>query len=125
MTRSRWTCLQPIWRGQRLAEAKRALKDPSAAPHCVVCDHTLGQHTGLGLLQDIRSGQLAGVDRGLPFVLLTAHGDEQIIRGALELDLTAYLMKPVSQTQFLETIEGALGETAELRDAATYKAVNL
>ena len=104
-------------------EAVAELNGPGDQVTAVICDHDLGGATGIDLLGGIRTGQVAHVDRHLPFIMLTGHGDEHIIKTALALDVHAYLMKPVSQKQILHSLDKALTRELSIKPAQHYQDV--
>lgn len=57
-------------------------------PDCIVCDHQLGDRTGLELLEYVRKRYPA-----LPFILVTGHGDEAIASNAIGRGVSDYLPK--------------------------------
>ena len=101
-------------------DAKGLLADHGGVVTTIICDHDLGDKTGIELLFDIRSGQMTNVRRDVAFIMLTAHGEEQIIKNALALDVHAYLMKPVSQKQMLHCIDKATTRAITLKSEQDY-----
>ena len=57
-------------------------------PDCLVCDYQLGDGTGLELLDSVRE-----VDADLPFLLLTARGDEKLASQAIDQGVSDYIPK--------------------------------
>lgn len=106
-------------------EAQNILTDPNVSIECVVSDHGMQPVTGLELLQKIRAGNNLGVSRNLRFVMLTGHGDEEVVRTALALDVDAYIMKPVSQGGLISSIERAFARKRMLKSGPDYGAVVL
>lgn len=106
-------------------EAQNILTDPSVSIDCIISDHGMQPVTGLELLQKIRAGNNLGVSRNLRFVMLTGHGDEEVVRTALALDVDAYVMKPVSQGGLIAAIERAFARKRMLKTGPDYEAVAL
>ncbi|MCU4975742.1 helix-turn-helix domain-containing protein [Halobacteria archaeon AArc-m2/3/4] len=63
-------------------------KIESSDPDCIVCDHQLGDGTGLQLLTWVRER-----DRIQPFVLITGRGSEDVASQAISEGVTEYLSK--------------------------------
>lgn len=68
------------------AEARTILR--SMAPDCVVCDHQLGDGTGIQLLTAVREQTPS-----LPFILVTGEGDEGVASDAISQGVTDYVRK--------------------------------
>lgn len=111
-----------LLKAQTMKEALSLLLERGPEIQAVICDHDLGDGTGVKILGAIRSGGLANVARALPFIMLTAHGEEQIIKTALSFDVHAYLMKPVSQKQLMHSLDKSLTRDITLKDPDSYKA---
>lgn len=82
----------------------------------VVLDVNMPGRNGLELAE-----RLMHFDR-IPFILLTAYSDEEIIQQAAALGAMGYLVKPVDTRQLVPAIEAALsrhGELSELRAVST------
>ena len=72
----------------------------------VICDWNMPRCTGLELLQWMRSrASLAAT----PFVFLTAVAEEHMVRAAIAIGASDYVMKPLSEAVFTRKI-GALIE---------------
>jgi len=56
--------------------------------HCVVCERDVGDRSALDLLRTVRD-----VHGDVPFVVLTADGDEALAERAVALDVTAYVRR--------------------------------
>lgn len=74
-------------------EALRWLEANPFMADCVISGLEMPEMDGLRLLREIRAGRGA-VNRGLPFLLLTRHGDKGLVGLALALDADGYLLKP-------------------------------
>ena len=66
---------------------------------------------------DLRMGGMSGLDllrhlnasgSGIPVVILTAHGDDEARRRALQAGAVAFLGKPFRGDALLEAVRGAL-----------------
>jgi FixJ family two-component response regulator len=52
--------------------------------------------------------QLAAMDRGIPIIFITAHDSKESRRRAMQAGAVAFLGKPFSDEQLLQTIQLAL-----------------
>jgi len=92
--------------------------DGKAAVH--LCETTPPE---LAIL-DIRMPGLSGVEAAclirqngeVPFIFLSAYGDKDVVKLAVEVGALAYLVKPVDIPQIVPTIEAALARAAELAE---------
>ena len=81
---------------------------------CVVSDYNMPESDGLELLEDVRA-----VDPGLPFVLFTGRGSEEIASEAISAGVTDYLQKGVGRDRFemlANSVENALDRRRVERD---------
>ena len=70
---------------------------------CIVLDVRMAGMSGLELLR-----HLAGSGTRMPAVMLTAHGDDETRRRALEAGAVAFLEKPVRTEALLDAVRTAL-----------------
>jgi DNA-binding NarL/FixJ family response regulator len=68
----------------------------AAGPVLVISDFNMPKIDGLNLLKSVRMGQ-SGLHRAVPFVMLTGFSDRDVVDAALKLDVSAFLLKPVSK----------------------------
>ncbi|MCD6073517.1 MAG: response regulator [Rhodospirillales bacterium] len=68
----------------------------AAGPVLVISDFNMPKIDGLNLLKSVRMGQ-SGFHRAVPFVMLTGFSDRDVVDAALKLDVSAFLLKPVSK----------------------------
>jgi CheY-like chemotaxis protein len=92
---------------------------------CIISDFNMAPQTGLQFLSIIRTGAKAGIPREQKFVLLTGHGEADVVRTAMALDVNGYVVKPVSLKMLIQTVERALSRTVPLKPASAYQAVKL
>ncbi|MFW5917185.1 MAG: GAF domain-containing protein [Halorubrum sp.] len=81
---------------------------------CVVSDYDMPGRDGLDLLADVRA-----VDPGLPFVLFTGKGSEEIASEAVSAGVTDYLQKGSGRDRYevlANIVENALGRRRAERD---------
>lgn len=94
-------------------------------PVCMaLLDFVMPQGNGLEVAQRIRTG-LAGVPRDLPVIMLTGHKDSGLVRTAMELDVNAYVLKPVTRETLFARLERARATAFALKDPAAYRAVEV
>ncbi len=90
---------------------------------CIICDFNMKPVNGLKFLQIIRAGHRADIARDQKFVLLTGHGDMQVVKTAKALDVSGYVVKPVAADTFVKTVVRALATKVTLRPAGDYEHV--
>jgi len=91
---------------------------------CVITDFAMPYGNGLELTKAIRGGKTA-VDRGTPIILLTGHADTFVIHSALQLDVNAFVVKPVSQKTIKDKVIRVLTVHIDIKEAKEYLSVNL
>lgn len=87
-------------------EARRVLD--MELPDIAVLDMRMPGESGLELAKHL----LEHPD--LPFIFLTAYGEEDIVRQAIEHGALGYLVKPVDVSQLMPAIETAVARAADL-----------
>lgn len=105
-------------------DGQQAMQQLAVRPDMVILDHRMAGYTGLEILQAVRSGR-TGQPRDLPVLLLTGHADEEIVRIAGDLDVAAFLSKPVSKTQLKTRLEMVARNAPVLKPAEDYAAVDV
>jgi DNA-binding response OmpR family regulator len=95
LSRAGWT-VQGHGNGATALDAVRRV-----APDVIVLDVMLPGRSGLQILHDLRA---APETADLPVLMLTAKGQAKDRETALELGATAYLTKPFSNAELLETV---------------------
>lgn len=101
------------------------LADKQKRFDCIVCDYGMDMMDGLALLKGIRSGKHPFIKRDQCFIMLTAHGQEAVVRAALELDVNGYVRKPVTKDSLQKAIHRAFNRIPVLKDPAAYAGVNI
>jgi response regulator NasT len=73
-------------------------------------------------LLDVRMSGMTGIELGgklrelgIPFLFLSAYGDQEIVRQAAEEGALGYLVKPLDIQQIVPSIEAALAREGDLR----------
>ena len=92
---------------------------------CVIADLNMKPMNGLEFLKAVRTGVGKRIPRGQRVVMLTGHGDMDAVRAAGELDVSGYILKPVSAEKLVSTIERAISRPPVLKAADDYRAVVL
>ncbi|MCC6914045.1 MAG: response regulator [Rhodospirillaceae bacterium] len=77
-------------------EAFEVLQGRQRVVDVVLCDHNMAGGTGLELLWVVRTGQVKSFRPDACFLLLTASGDHETVATAARLDVSGYLVKPVT-----------------------------
>lgn len=90
---------------------------------CIICDFNMKPINGIQWLQAIRAGKCREVPREQAFLLLTGHGDIDVVKAAKALDVSAYVVKPVAPDTFMKAITRALGAPPTLRPQHDYERV--
>jgi len=101
--------------------AMEALK-ANPAIDAVISDFNMPKMNGLELLKAVRAGT-DGVERAMPFAMLTGYSDKHLVEMALALDVNAFLIKPVSKAalgQRLEKMLSLADDTQWLRPVDDY-----
>jgi two-component system, response regulator PdtaR len=94
-------------------EAEEWLKN-NEKPDLVILDVRMPERSGMELT--------AQLDEFLiPFILLTAHSEQDIIKQAVESGAMGYLVKPVDITQLVPAIETALSRSQEIHSLKVAK----
>jgi len=93
-----------------LAEARRALA--AHTPDALLLDLYLPDGSGLDLLTELRA---SAATRELPVLVLTAEGDERVLRETRRLGATV-LTKPFSPSKLTRRVLTMLGEPPEPED---------
>jgi FixJ family two-component response regulator len=89
---------------QAFASAEEFLESPHRAnTGCLVLDLRMAGMNGLDLLK-----HLGAIGSQIPVVILTAHGDDEARRRALEAGAVAFLGKPFRGDALLEAVRAAL-----------------
>lgn len=96
-----------ITRAESGMDAFNKLSKVERVVDCVLCDYTMAQGNGLQLLQAIRMGKIKFFRPDACFILLTASGEPKVVATAVDLDVSAYLVKPVTPDKLRATIAKA------------------
>ena len=100
------------------------LKDHSRNIKCVLCDLDLPKKSALELLKEVRTGK-AGVPRELRFAVLTTEPSSSVVQMAVQLNLDAFILKPVSHADLEKRLAHILTSSRKLGSPASYDAVQV
>jgi len=78
-------------------------------PSIAVLDYDMPDMSGIEIAKKLNESN------ALPFIFLSAYGDESIVRDAIDAGAMAYLMKPIDPPQLIPTIRTAIRRFSELR----------
>jgi CheY-like chemotaxis protein len=91
---------------------------------CVITDYSMAPLNGLHLLKAIRTGK-AQCARDTPVLLLTGYSDDFLIAAALNLDVNAFVLKPISRVIFNEKLAQVMMRPITARPVEAYEAVDI
>lgn len=104
-------------------QALKLLRKYGKRIDCIVSDWNMHPVGGLELLRAVRSGDIPGLPPTTCFVMLTGHGTESVVKAALDLDVNAYLIKPVSYERLSRAIEAAFTKEVKPKHPSEYQAL--
>lgn len=93
---------------ESVSEAEQWLES-NQRPDLVILDVNMPNRSGLELTKRLKELQ------HIPFILLTAHSEEDIIIQATESGAIGYLVKPVDISQLIPAIETALSRARDMQ----------
>ncbi len=105
--------------------ALRSVKDNFTQVDCIISDCNMKPVNGLQLLQGIRMGVNPRIPRDQPFIMLTGHGDTEVVKAAIALDVNGYVVKPVAFEKLVHTIDKILKRPVDVKDAEHYRTIKL
>jgi len=91
---------------------------------CVITDFNMLPLNGLHLLKAIRTGE-ARCARDTPVLMLTGFSDDYLIAAALNLDVNAFVLKPISRVAFNEKLGRVLMRPINPQSVEAYNAVEI
>lgn len=105
------------------AEAALAILRAEKGVDCVISDFNMSPVSGLHFLGAVRTGLHAEVPRDQRFVLLTGHGEKDVVIAAQALDVSGYVVKPVSLKTLIQSLQRAFSRPLQLKPVSAYLAV--
>lgn len=105
--------------------ALRSIKDNFTQVDVIIADFNMKPVNGLQLLQGIRMGVNPRIPREQPFIMLTGHGDTDVVKAAIALDVNGYVVKPVSFEKLVHTIDKVLKRPSDVKEPDFYRAIKL
>lgn len=82
-------------------------------PDMVVCDITMPEMDGYGVLEELRKDQETQL---IPFMFLTARADKSFMRQGMELGADDYLTKPFTRSELLSAIRARLDRSVTIAE---------
>lgn len=79
------------------------------SPDLIVCDVDMPVMNGFEVLRTAKADPLAAK---IPFLIVTGSNDELTLKTSRDLEVEAYLTKPVDITEFLSTVDCLLNAAA-------------
>ncbi len=104
-------------------EALDALKHKGNSIKCVISDWNMSPVDGLQLLREIRTGTLDDVPADLCFIMFTGFATSNVVTSAMNLDVSAYLVKPTPSSKLAQCIKMSLAKSIKLQPPAFYRTV--
>jgi two-component system, chemotaxis family, chemotaxis protein CheY len=105
--------------------AIKILGDSCGDIDCVISDWNMEPVNGLELLRAIRGGNVPHTRRDLRFIMLTNHGDDCVVSAARHLDITGYVVKPVSLANLVWGIDTSFTKRVSLKTMLQYQSVDM
>ncbi len=105
--------------------ALRSIKDNFTQVDCIISDFNMKPINGLQFLQGVRVGINPKIPRDQPFIMLTGHGETEVVKTAIALDVSGYVVKPVAPDKLVQTIEKVLRRPQEIKDVDYYRGIKL
>lgn len=105
--------------------ALKSIKDNFTQVDCIISDYNMKPLNGLQLLQGVRLGLNPKIPREQAFIMLTGHGETDVVKAAIALDVNGYVVKPVALDKLVSTIEKVLARPIEVKDPEYYRSIKL
>jgi len=86
-----------------VAAAWSILEKPDSGIELILSDHSMPEETGLSFLTRVRADPRY---KDLPFIMVSAEGENTSIVAAIKAGVTQYLVKPVQSELLLKKIQG-------------------
>lgn len=105
--------------------ALRSIKDNFTQVDCIISDYNMKPINGLQLLQGVRLGVNPKIPREQPFVMLTGHGETDVVKTAIALDVSGYVVKPVALDKLVQTVDKVFLRPLEVKDPEYYRNIKI
>jgi two-component system chemotaxis response regulator CheY len=76
--------------------------EASAPFDLILCDINMPEMNGIELLEKVRSHPIL---QGIPFVMITAESEQQMVLKAMKTGVNSYLVKPLKKDVLLQKLE--------------------
>jgi two-component system, chemotaxis family, chemotaxis protein CheY len=90
---------------------------------CVISDFNMKPVNGIQFLTTIRTGTINGVSRDQRFILVTGHGEVEVVTAAKALDVSGYIVKPFALDDLVKTLKRAFSGSFNPKSIDEYKAL--
>lgn len=107
------------------ASALRVIKDDFTQVDCIISDFDMKPVNGLQLLQAVRMGVNPHIPRDQGFIMLTSHGESDVVKTAVTLDVSGYLVKPIVPNKLQENLDRIFKKPVQIKSPEYYKAFDL
>lgn len=114
-----------IFKAESATAALKSVRDNSTQVDCIISDYNMKPVNGLQFLQAVRLGMNPRIPRDQPFIMLTGHGETDVVKTAIMLDVNGYLVKPVAPDRLAKTLEGVFKKATEIKDESYYRSIKL
>jgi len=85
-------------------EGLSLLQSAKSKVDLVVCDLEMPEMNGFDFVKQVRNSADERFESTVPILILTGHADEETVRGAANLGINGYLIKPISR----KSLEGRI-----------------
>lgn len=116
--------ISQVTRAGNNGDAVACLTTGGRVVDCILCDYSMPEGSGLRLLQAVRTGKIKYCRPDASFLLVTASGERDTVEAAALLDVSGYLVKPVTPAKLQSAILHARGKAIQV-DIAKYSQVVL
>jgi len=101
-------------------EAIRVLAAENGDIDCIICDWNMEPVDGLELARLLRLGAVPNTPRDKRFIMLTGHAEMELVKSAMDLDVSGFLVKPVSMEKLVKALENAFAKSVSIKDHQEY-----
>lgn len=105
--------------------AARVLATRHNKVDCIICDHKMEDVSGLDLLHRIRSGRNPFISRDIRFIMMTGYSNASLVKSALELDISGFVIKPAEIGSVMKAVQLAFAKKPRVKSAREYKSLVL